>query len=411
MTEVVRVGKTLLRWQPLRFWGRGQQFIALVIGGVLLVFMLLFVQIAPAQQPSPSLKDLKQWQQNLKEYRSGVKQQQEQLQELEQAARNRLQGLQENVQSVSAQIRQSELTLAEATATLKQLEQDFRNNDRQYHQKLEATTARLRYLQQFRNGKTWAMLLDSQTFNQFFQRRQRLKQIFAADRQLLISLKTENDRLQTQRSQLNFQKAQVEQLRQQLVAKKSEYQAEAQTQQAWVNQFVRDRSTLAVIEAQLQRDNQNVTLLIQQRLGYVAPQPGIDRIFRYGSGRLSYPIQAPITSNFGWRMHPILGYQRLHAGTDFGADTGTPIRAAEGGTVIFAGWYGGYGNTVIIDHGGGLTTLYAHTSQMYVREGQTVQRGEAIAAVGSTGLSTGPHLHFEVRENGEPVNPLNYLGS
>ena len=407
----MRVGKTLLRWPALRFWGRGQQFIALAIAGVLLVFLLLFVQTAPAQQPSPSLKDLKQWQQNLKEYRSGVKQQQEQLEDLEQSARDRLQGLQENVQSVSAQIRQSELTLAEATATLKQLEQNFRNNDRQYHQKLEATTSRLRYLQQFRNGKTWAMLLDSQTFNQFFQRRQRLKQIFAADQKLLLSLKTENDRLQTQRSQLNFQKAQVEQLRQQLVAKKSEYQAEAQTQQAWVNQFVRDRSTLAVIEAQLQRDNQNVTLLIQQRLGYVAPQPGIDRIFRYGSGRLSYPIQAPITSNFGWRMHPILGYQRLHAGTDFGADTGTPIRAAENGTVIFAGWYGGYGNTVIIDHGGGLTTLYAHTSQMYVREGQTVQRGEAIAAVGSTGLSTGPHLHFEVRENGEPVNPLNYLGS
>jgi murein DD-endopeptidase MepM/ murein hydrolase activator NlpD len=122
-----------------------------------------------------------------------------------------------------------------------------------------------------------------------------------------------------------------------------------------------------------------------------------------------YPCAGEITSGFGWRTHPILGYQRFHAGVDFGADYGTVIYAADSGTVIFAGWYGGYGNAVIIDHGGGITTLYGHSSELYVAEGQTVQRGQAIAAVGSTGLSTGPHLHFEVRENGEPVDPMAYL--
>ena len=122
-----------------------------------------------------------------------------------------------------------------------------------------------------------------------------------------------------------------------------------------------------------------------------------------------YPCAGEITSSFGWRTHPILGYQRFHSGVDFGADYGTTIHAADSGTVIFSGWYGGYGNAVILDHGNGISSLYGHTSELYVSEGQTVQRGQSIAAVGSTGLSTGPHLHFEVRQDGDPVDPMAYL--
>jgi murein DD-endopeptidase MepM/ murein hydrolase activator NlpD len=99
----------------------------------------------------------------------------------------------------------------------------------------------------------------------------------------------------------------------------------------------------------------------------------------------------------------------MHTGIDISAHSGTPIKAAAGGEVVFAGWWGGYGNVVIIDHGGGISTLYAHCSAIYVRKGQSVSQGEVIAAVGSTGLSTGPHLHFEVRKNGKPVDPLGYL--
>ncbi|MEL6902525.1 MAG: M23 family metallopeptidase, partial [Cyanobacteria bacterium J06606_4] len=109
------------------------------------------------------------------------------------------------------------------------------------------------------------------------------------------------------------------------------------------------------------------------------------------------------------RYHPVLGYSRFHAGTDFGAEHGTPIQAAEMGIVLFSGWYGGYGNAIILDHGGGLTTLYAHASRLNVAEGDTVRKGDVIAAIGTTGLSTGPHLHFEVRRAGEPVDPMTFL--
>ena len=127
------------------------------------------------------------------------------------------------------------------------------------------------------------------------------------------------------------------------------------------------------------------------------------------SGRLSRPIGAPVTSQFGMRFHPILHKTRLHAGCDFGARTGSPISAAGDGVVISTAYMRGYGNTVIIDHGGGIQTVYAHTSRIFVSSGQRVTRGQRIAAVGATGLATAPHLHFEVHVNGHAVNPLSRL--
>lgn len=131
------------------------------------------------------------------------------------------------------------------------------------------------------------------------------------------------------------------------------------------------------------------------------------------SGALGWPVPSSrsITSVYGYRVHPISGTLRLHAGIDIGAAGGTDIVAAEAGTVYLAsmGYNGGYGNYIIIDHGNGLTTRYAHCSALYVSVGQTVAKGQTIAAVGSTGASTGDHCHFEVRINGESKNPVSYL--
>ena len=116
-----------------------------------------------------------------------------------------------------------------------------------------------------------------------------------------------------------------------------------------------------------------------------------------------------ISSSYGWRIHPITGQRRFHDGLDIAANHGNPVYAYTDGRVVEAGWNGGYGNCILIDHGNGLKTRYAHLSRIDVRVGQKVKVGQRIGAVGSTGNSTGPHLHFEVIKNGKTQNPLNYL--
>ena len=128
-----------------------------------------------------------------------------------------------------------------------------------------------------------------------------------------------------------------------------------------------------------------------------------------GNHRFSWPVNGPITSPFGYRNDPVLGGNRLHAGVDIAASQGTPIKAAGDGVVKMAGVNGGYGNWTLIDHGGGLATGYGHQSRIAVSIGQHVSTGEVIGYVGSTGASTGPHLHWEVRVNGNPVDPMGWV--
>ncbi len=132
------------------------------------------------------------------------------------------------------------------------------------------------------------------------------------------------------------------------------------------------------------------------------PEPG-------APSQLLWPVSGPITSPFGMRMHPVYGRPILHAGIDIAAAQGTTIAAAADGRVIVAGYQGDCGNMVAIDHHGGLSTIYCHMSQIFVGAGQDVQRGQAIGAVGMTGDATGPHVHFQVMENGRPVDPMSFL--
>lgn len=135
-----------------------------------------------------------------------------------------------------------------------------------------------------------------------------------------------------------------------------------------------------------------------------APAPGTPSVSGF-----QWPINAPVSSGYGYRVHPIFGTKRLHKGLDLGAGSGTPIASAKDGTVISAGWQGGYGNTVVVSHGDGITSLYAHQSSIAVSNGQEVSRGDIVGYVGSTGWSTGPHLHFEIRVNGVAVDPMPYM--
>jgi murein DD-endopeptidase MepM/ murein hydrolase activator NlpD len=150
----------------------------------------------------------------------------------------------------------------------------------------------------------------------------------------------------------------------------------------------------------LEADSARLEAEIQAQTSNEGTNPGV----------IGWPVSGPVTSGFGYRVHPIFGTRKLHTGVDIGVGSGTPIAAAESGTVILAQVYGGYGNAVVIDHGGGLTTLYAHQSSIAVSAGQSVSRGDLVGYVGCTGFCTGPHLHFETRESGSPVDPMKYLG-
>jgi murein DD-endopeptidase MepM/ murein hydrolase activator NlpD len=158
-----------------------------------------------------------------------------------------------------------------------------------------------------------------------------------------------------------------------------------------------DRAEVLGEIAELERQSATLAATIR------ASQPATTSAPPGGSGQLSWPVNGPVTSGFGNR------WGRMHEGIDIAVPSGTPVGAAAPGTVIFAGWLGGYGNLVVVDHGGGLSTAYGHNSSLAVGVGQAIQTGSVIAYSGSTGHSTGPHVHFEVRLNGAAVDPLGYL--
>jgi murein DD-endopeptidase MepM/ murein hydrolase activator NlpD len=172
--------------------------------------------------------------------------------------------------------------------------------------------------------------------------------------------------------------------------------------QSILNQVESKKDQWQRIAEQLEQDAAQIQSLLSSGGSTSSAAPG-------GTGQLAWPATGPITSPFGWRTHPIFGDTRFHEGLDIGAPYGAAVFAADSGTVVFAGVMSGYGNVLVVDHGGGLATAYAHLSAFQVSYGQSVARGQQIANVGCTGYCTGPHLHFEVRVNGSPVDPMPYL--
>jgi murein DD-endopeptidase MepM/ murein hydrolase activator NlpD len=183
--------------------------------------------------------------------------------------------------------------------------------------------------------------------------------------------------------------------RQALVSTRSQERQSLASVQSSEREYLNEVSGLAQVSAQLTAQIQAA----QARSGSSGYSTGSG----VSSSGLIWPVQGPITSPFGMR------WGRMHEGIDIGVPSGTPIHAAAAGTVIYAGWMSGYGNLTVIDHGHGLATAYGHQSALAAGNGQTVSQGEVVGYVGCTGHCFGPHLHFEVRVNGTPVDPLGYL--
>jgi murein DD-endopeptidase MepM/ murein hydrolase activator NlpD len=369
-------------------------------------FVLLLVLPASSLFAQTPIDQLQQQQKTIEQRRSTVTEQRDRVHKQERSAQTKLGGIQTHLRTTTAQISVNEKKLKDASQRLNQLQKNLAVAESDFQSQQFATVARLKFLQQQRGATGWALLLQSQSLNEFLDRRYQLQRVFAADRKTLASLKDQSQKIEKQRRAVANQKNEIALLTQELHLQKSEFQAQANVQKANIDRLKKDRSALEAAEEQLARDSENIAALIQTRLTDQARRSGVAI---QSTGLMGYPCNGPITSPFGERVHPILGYVRFHAGLDFGDDYGSPIFAAQSGTVILAGWYGGYGQAVVIDHGGGITTLYGHSSDLYVSEGQTVQRGQTIASIGTSGLSTGPHLHFEVRVHGEPTNPINYF--
>ncbi len=323
------------------------------------------------------------------------------------------------VENVSERLRQIQEELRVATAEYKDVKgqldsvEDKISDNTELLEKTEADLkVKNKKLQQrvrdiYINGQISYVdvLFGAKDFADLMTRMDVLKRIIKHDYDLIMKVKEEKATVENTRAQLEKDKAEAEVLVADAQAKKAKVEDKESEQQVLLDQAIYDRDTSERMYEEIMAASQEVANMIRRSQMSSAGYSGAPA----GAGGMIWPISGPITSEFGWRTHPIFGTARFHSGLDIGGDYGMPIYAAASGTVIYAGWISGYGNAVIIDHGGGVTTLYGHNDSLNVSEGENVAQGQVIAMCGSTGNSTGPHCHFEVRENGEPVSPYGYL--
>ncbi|WP_303815140.1 murein hydrolase activator EnvC [Acidaminococcus timonensis] len=313
------------------------------------------------------------------------------------AAQNELAEAKRKLAEIEGRQHALEIKIRQNEAALKAKEADY-NKTRKVYEK------RLRDI--YENGQVnyIDVLLGSTDFRDFASRMYLLQRVIRRDFNLIDTLNTQKQALEHQKTILDDNKRELDAIHAEATAEQKIIAQKTVERQALYEQALAEKAKLDAEYEELQRNSQEITAMIQrmEEEGRLAAQA-------HGSGQFMWPVNGEITSPFGWRVHPIWGTQIFHAGLDIGADYGEPVHAADSGTVVYAGWMGGYGNAVMIDHGGGLVTLYGHNSSITVGEGQQVGKGETIALAGSTGNSTGPHCHFEVRVHGEVTNPLQYL--
>ena len=260
-------------------------------------------------------------------------------------------------------------------------------------------------------------LLSSETFNDLVDRQAYYESALDADSELVAEIEVLRDDTENRREvilerqhQIAEAKRQLEDDRTAVALVRAEHadalaarEAVLEEKESILHSIEKKKARFEALEDQLDAESNRIqSILNANASSATGPLPT-------GGGQFLWPTAGPLTSPYGWRTHPIFGDQRLHAGIDIGAPYGAPVIAADEGTVTYAGVMSGYGNVIVVDHGGGIATTYNHLSAFSVGSGQSVGRGSPIGAVGCTGYCTGPHLHFEVRVNGAPVDPMPYL--
>ena len=350
------------------------------------------------------VSNLQQQQQQINSEKAGV---QSQIKEFKREKTERVKQLNE----LNAQMNNVQQTLdninAEIATTEEQIaytEMEISNKQRDYDGRMAIFNLRLKEMYQYGDVNFLEVLMQSSSLSDFLTRFEYLKYIANNDKKLLDEVTAMKTSLEEQKKSLDGMKVSLEANKKSQMEKSAELATASQAQQQLVNEINSDLNAQFEILEDLEAESNAIASqikAIQAKNSGTTSAPG--------TYLWPCPSSKTITSNYGYRIHPIQGTRKLHTGMDIGAKTGTDVIASAGGTVIMSQYYGGYGNCIIIDHGGGVSTLYAHMSRLIAKNGDTVAAGEPIGKVGSTGNSTGPHLHFEVRINGETKDPKKYV--
>ena len=340
-----------------------------------------------------------------------VQSQMQKMQERKEKARQKAAAASEGLEEIQSRLNELQAQARELQAKSNALQAKINDNQAKLAKKKAEVEQRKKvYSQRLRqiyiNGQVnyLDVLLGAKDFGDFSSRMYLLQKIISSDIAMLQQLQKDEAEIKSRQEQLDAEMKEIKSTKAELEAKRARanklkeqrsymlYKAQEEEQQSQ-SEYER---LLAISE--------NITAMLRnmESSGGGSSSSG-------GTGRFMWPCRGEITSYFGWRTHPIFGTTKYHSGMDIAVDYGTPIMAADSGSVIYSGWLGGYGYAVMIDHGSGLVTLYAHNQSLNVYEGQYVTKGTCIAYAGSTGYSTGPHCHFEVRLHGEVTEPLNYL--
>lgn len=388
-----------------------QRWLRLAIG-ILLAFVLLLTSVAPLFAAS------------LIEERASLEDDLEDTRYQQSEAESELAYIQAEVQQTMAEIGELDKQLNECTLNITRLEDEqemqkekieaanrdlkIAREDEQEH--FAELKARLRMMYEYGQVNYLEVLFGSKSIGDFFNRVEYVNRMAEYDKQIQQNIAADRIRIQELANELQQTQLEMELTQKKLENEKVKLEETLEEKETTYEALQYSERTAAAYLEYLQIQANTIQNLINEKTRQINAESGGTPA--YGSASFTWPCPSSyyISSQFGNRIHPIYGYERFHSGVDIGADYGEDILAADEGTVIWAGYDdGGYGYYVMITHPSGYTTLYGHSCELLVYTGQYVSRGQLIAYVGSTGASTGPHLHFEVRGNGTYYDPLSFF--
>ena len=322
--------------------------------------------------------------------------------------RNKLNNNQQKLEKAQVQLRTSTQRYNSLMANLNSMERqlnaaiiEFKNIDSEMKSRIRQVYKHQRY-------GMFELILSANDVNSLMDMFYFEKLVIQEDYKRMQAVKTKADEIVALKAQVEHQKRSVEASIRDIKTQRATIQGSIDENKNIIKRLQNDKAYYERTERELARQSEN----IQNMIAGVTKKNGPSAV-KVSSTGFIYPISGRISSPFGWRTHPIFKSRIFHSGIDIAGPNGGAIKASNDGKVIFSGWYGGYGKVVILDHGiingQPITTLYAHMSAITVSNGQTVKKGQTIGREGSTGYSTGPHCHFEVRINGKPTNPMNYI--